>query len=113
MENLENLGLVAGDHVDVLVTYCVVNNVASGNVSGCPGANNQAQLEAGKYVLRNVYIGAKQGLSNAPQAEVQVDLTKNLKATATIATGSSATVTQGAQQQDPGTSAGLSWQFEY
>jgi len=77
------------------------------------GPNNQAQLEAGKYVLRNVYVGAKQGLSNAPQAEVQVDLTKHLKATATIATGNSAAVTQGAQQQDPGTSAGLSWQFEY
>jgi len=76
-------------------------------------ANSQAQLEAGKYVLSNVYIGAKQGLSNAPQAEVQVDLTKHLKATATIANGNSAAVTQGAQQQDPGTSAGLSWQFEY
>lgn len=77
------------------------------------GPNNQAQLEAGKYVTRNVFVGAKQGLSNAPQAEVQIDLTKHLKATATIATGSTAAVTQGAQQQDPGTSAGLSWQFEY
>ena len=78
------------------------------------GPNNQTQVEAGKYVLRNVYVGAKQGLSNAPQAEVQVDLTKHLKAKATIATGNnSAAVTQGAQQQDPGTSAGLSWQFEY
>jgi translocation and assembly module TamB len=78
------------------------------------GPNNQTQVEAGKYVLRNVYVGAKQGLSNAPQAEVQVDLTQHLKAKATIATGNnSAAVTQGAQQQDPGTSAGLSWQFEY
>jgi translocation and assembly module TamB len=78
------------------------------------GPNNQTQVEAGKYVLRNVYVGAKQGLSSAPQAEVQVDLTKHFKAKATIATGNnSAAVTQGAQQQDPGTSAGLSWQFEY
>jgi translocation and assembly module TamB len=77
------------------------------------GPNNQTQVQAGKYVSRNIYVGAKQGLSNAPQAEVQIDLTKHLKARAAIATGSTATVTQGNQQQDPGTSAGLSWQFEY
>jgi translocation and assembly module TamB len=77
------------------------------------GPNNQTQIEGGKYVSRNIYVGAKQGLSSAPQAEVQIDLTKHLKARAAIATGSSATVTQGNQQQDPGTSAGLSWQFEY
>jgi Flp pilus assembly protein CpaB len=53
VENLENLGLVAGDRVDVLVTYCIVNNVASGNVSSCPGANNQAQT-----TLENVYVYA-------------------------------------------------------
>jgi translocation and assembly module TamB len=77
------------------------------------GANSQTELEAGKYVTRNVYVGAKQGLSSTPKAEVQVDLTKNLKAKATVATGNNATVTQGAQQQDQGSSVGLSWQFEY
>jgi translocation and assembly module TamB len=77
------------------------------------GANNQSELEAGKYVTRNIYVGAKQGLSGTPQAEVQVDLTKNLKAKATVATGTTATSTQGVQQQDAGSSVGLSWQFEY
>lgn len=77
------------------------------------GPNNEAQLEAGKYVTRNVFIGAKQGLSNSPQAEVQIDLSKHLKATANIATGTNPAVTQGIQQQDPGTNAGLTWQFEY
>ena len=77
------------------------------------GADNQTELEAGKYVSRNVYVGAKQGLSTTPQAEVQIDLTKSLKAKATVATGTNATVTQGAQQLDSGSSIGLSWQFEY
>ena len=30
-------------------------------------------VEAGTYVLRNVYVGAKQGLEGGTQAEVQVD----------------------------------------
>lgn len=53
VENLQSLNLVAGDHVDLLVTYCIVNGVASGNVSGCPGANNQDQT-----TLQNLYVYA-------------------------------------------------------
>ena len=77
------------------------------------GPDNQTAVEAGKYVSRNVYVGAKQGLSNQTQAEVQVDITKNLKLKGTATTGTSATVTQGTQQTDLGNSVGLSYQFEY
>jgi translocation and assembly module TamB len=77
------------------------------------GANNQTEVEAGKYVTRNVFVGAKQGLSSSPQAEVQIDINKNLKAKATVATGTNAATTTNAYQQDPGSSIGLSWQFEY
>ena len=70
-------------------------------------------VEAGTYVTRNVYVGAKQSLGGGTQAEVQVDLTKRLKAVGTVASGSDAAVTQGANQRESGTSLGLSYQFEY
>lgn len=51
VDGLQDLGLVAGDHIDILATYCIVNGVASGNVSGCPGANNEVQTTLeDKYV---------------------------------------------------------------
>jgi translocation and assembly module TamB len=76
-------------------------------------ATSSTAVEAGTYVLRNVYVGAKQGLSGGTQAEVEVDLTDRLKAFGTVNTGSSAAVTQGSKQQDQGSSVGLSFQFEY
>jgi len=44
---------------------------------------------------------------------VQIDITRNLKAQATISAGTSATATQGAGAQDTGGTLGLSYQFEY
>ena len=49
--DLAALGLVSGDHVDILVTYCIVGNIASGNVSGCPSANNESQT-----TFENLYV---------------------------------------------------------
>jgi translocation and assembly module TamB len=72
----------------------------------------ETTVEAGKYVTRGVFVGAKQGQSGGTQTEVQVDLTKNLKARATIDTGANPTATQGAQQTT-GNSIGLTYQFEY
>jgi len=70
-----------------------------------------ASVEAGRYVSERVYVGAKQTTSGATQAQVQVDLTKNLKLQATLGTGGTA---QGATpENDPGSSVGLSYQFEY
>lgn len=78
------------------------------------GAGNNTTIEAGKYVSRNVYVGARQGVSGGTRAQVQVDLTRNLKAQATISAGVDATVTQGAvAAQDRGSSIGLSYQFDY
>jgi translocation and assembly module TamB len=70
-------------------------------------------VEAGKYVFRDVYVGAKQGLEGGTQAEVQVDLTNRLKVVGTLNSGVSTTVTQGAKQRETGSSLGLSYQFEY
>jgi translocation and assembly module TamB len=80
---------------------------------GAPGSESQTTLEAGKYVSRNVYVGAKQSLSGSTQVQVQVDLTKHLKAQATVSTGTNATATKGNAAQDNGSSAGLSYEFEY
>ena len=82
-------------------------------VSGGSGVTTGTTVEAGKYVFRNIYVGAKQGLSGGTQAQVQIDITRNLKAEATISAGTSATATQGAGAQDTGGTLGLSYQFEY
>ena len=76
-------------------------------------ATSSTAVEAGAYVLRNVYVGARQGLEGGTQAEVQVDLTRRLRVFGTVNAGSNAAVTQGSKQQDSGTSVGLSFQFEY
>ncbi len=69
-------------------------------------------VEAGRYVSSNVYVGAKQTTSGSTQARVEVDLTKRLKLQATLGTGG--TTAQGiTPDNDPGSSIGLSYQFEY
>jgi translocation and assembly module TamB len=70
-------------------------------------------VEAGKYVARNVYVGAKQNISGGTQVQVEFDITRRLKAQATLSTVNNATVTKGNAAQDNGSNAGLSYQFEY
>ena len=82
-------------------------------VGGGNGVTSGATVEAGKYVARNIYVGAKQGLSGGTQAQVQIDITRNLKAQATVSTGANATATQGTTAEDTGSNIGLSYQFEY
>ena len=77
------------------------------------GTQTQTTVEAGRYVARNVYVGAKQNLSGGTQVQVQVDLTKNLKAQATLSTTTNATATTGNAAQANGSSVGLSYEFEY
>ena len=86
--------------------------VGSAN-GGATGSQSQTTVEAGRYVMRNVYVGVKQNLSGGTQTQVQVDITRRLKAQATVATGTDATSTKGSATQDNGSSIGLSYQFEY
>jgi len=72
-----------------------------------------ATVEAGKYVMRGVYVGAKQDTGGGTTAQVQVDITRRLKAQATVNTGTSPDVTGSSAQVDRGSSIGLSYQFEY
>ncbi|HUH92035.1 MAG TPA: translocation/assembly module TamB domain-containing protein [Casimicrobiaceae bacterium] len=70
-------------------------------------------VEAGRYVSDRVYVGAKQSTQGGTQAQVQVDLTKNLKLQATLGTGGTVPIQGATPDNDPGSSVGLSYQFEY
>jgi translocation and assembly module TamB len=76
------------------------------------GTNTGATIEAGRYVSSRVYVGGKQFTTGTTQAQVQVDLTKSLKIQTTVGTGGG-TVQGETPQNDPGSSIGLSYQFEY
>jgi translocation and assembly module TamB len=91
-----------------------LDRLAVGSTTGgASGSETQTTVEAGKYVARNIYVGAKQNLSGGTQARVEFDITHNLKAQATLSTATNATVTKGNTAQDNGSSVGLSYQFEY
>jgi translocation and assembly module TamB len=81
---------------------------------GGGSAGSGPTVEAGKYVAKGVYVGAKQSTGGAggTQALVQIDLTRHLKLNTTLGTGGGSA--QGATpENDPGSSVGLSYQFEY
>ena len=83
------------------------------STGGASGSASETTVEGGKYVARNIYVGARQSLSGTAQVQVQIDLTKQLKAQATVGTGTNATATKGSAAQDNGSSVGLSYEFEY
>ncbi|HEY1615149.1 MAG TPA: translocation/assembly module TamB domain-containing protein [Rhizomicrobium sp.] len=90
-----------------------LDRLAIGSVQTPGSSQTQTTVEAGKYVARNVYVGARQNLSGGTQAQVQVDITKHLKAQAMLGTGTNATVTQGSQLEDNGSGVGVTYEFEY
>jgi len=69
-------------------------------------------LEAGRYVARGVYLGAKQSTSGTgTQATVQVDIARGLKLETTAGSGS--TSATGSSSSADAASVGLTYQFEY
>jgi translocation and assembly module TamB len=81
------------------------------SVGAASGNGPGATVEAGKYVASGVYVGTKQGTSGSTQAQVQIDLTKHLKLETQL--GSGGTATGATPDNDPGSSVGLTYQFEY
>ena len=74
--------------------------------------NSGASIEAGRYISKRVYIEGKQTTTGTSQVQVDVDLTKHLKLQTRLGNGSA--TTQGTTpENDPGSSIGLSYQFEY
>jgi translocation and assembly module TamB len=90
-----------------------LDRLSVGSVEGATPGESQTTVEAGRYISPNVYVGVKQNLSGGTRTQVQVDLTRHLKAQATVAAGTDANATQGSSLQDNGSSVGLSYQFEY
>lgn len=88
-----------------------LDRLAIGGGSGV--GNGGASIEAGKYVMKGVYVGAKQATSGSgTQAQVQVDLTNHLKLNTTVGTGGNVTGFT-TPENDPGSSVGLLWQYRY
>jgi translocation and assembly module TamB len=82
------------------------------------GANNQTNsgysVEAGRYVSSRVFVAVKESTTGTSQLAVDVDLTKHLKLQTRLGSGSGSTTTQGTTpENDPGSSIGLAYQFEY
>ncbi|MDE2183048.1 MAG: translocation/assembly module TamB domain-containing protein [Alphaproteobacteria bacterium] len=89
-----------------------LDRLSIGSTPAATGTTGSTTVEAGKYVMHNVYVGARQDLSGGTHALVQVDITKNLKAQASVTTGTKATATS-TPLQDNGDSLGVTYQFEY
>ena len=74
--------------------------------------NSGYNVEAGRYVSSKVFVAVKESTTGVSQLVVDVDLTKRLKLQTRLSSGS--TNTQGTTpENDPGSSVGLSYQFEY
>jgi translocation and assembly module TamB len=88
-------------------------SVGAGTTTTATGTteNSGAAIQAGRYVSKRVYIEGKQSTTGQSQVEVDVDLTKHLKLQTRLGNG---TAIQGTTPDtDPGSSVGLSYQFEY
>lgn len=89
-------------------------NVGSNTTTTATGATagSGEAIEAGRYVSKRVYIEGKQTTTGTSQVQVDVDVTKHLKLQTRLGNGTA--TTQGTTpENDPGSSVGLSYQFEY
>ena len=85
---------------------------AASGTSSTGAANSGASIEAGRYISRRVYIEARQNTTGGTQLETDVDLTKHLKLQTRLGNGTPSA--QGTTpENDPGSSVGLLYQFEY
>ncbi len=87
--------------------------VGSATGTSAAGATNTgASIEAGRYISRRVYVEARQNTTGGTQLETDIDLTKHLKLQTRLGNGTPSA--QGTTpENDPGSSVGLSYQFEY
>ena len=84
------------------------------NDTGVPGStqNTGATIEAGRYLTNRIFLDVKQNTTGATQVGVDVDLTSKLKLQTRVGTGT-ATAQGTTPDNDPGSSVGLSYRFEY
>lgn len=86
--------------------------IGAGTTTNATGTDTGASIEAGRYISKRIYIEAKQSTAGTSQLEADVDLTKHLKLQTKIGNGS-ASVQGTTPDNDPGSSIGLFYQFEY
>jgi translocation and assembly module TamB len=88
--------------------------VGSAQTTSATGAqqNTGASIEAGRYVSSRVFVAVKESTTGASQLAVDVDLNQHLKLQTRLGNGN--TTAQGTTpENDPGSSVGLAYQFEY
>ncbi|HEY6620756.1 MAG TPA: translocation/assembly module TamB domain-containing protein, partial [Steroidobacteraceae bacterium] len=86
-------------------------SIGAGTTNPQTGQDSGASIEAGRYVSKRVYIVGKQTTAGTSQLEADVDLTKHLRLQTRLGNG---TAVQGTTpDNDPGTSIGLIYRFEY
>jgi translocation and assembly module TamB len=86
--------------------------VGAGPPTTPTGTDSGASIAAGRYISKRVYLEAKQNTTGTSQLEADVDLTKHLKLQTKLGNGT-ASVQGTTPDNDPGTSVGLRYQFEY
>ncbi|MDB6090601.1 MAG: hypothetical protein JWN85_3385 [Gammaproteobacteria bacterium] len=88
-------------------------SVGSGTTTGATGTSSSgATIEAGRYVSSRVFVGVKESTTGTTQLAVNVDLSKHLKLQTRLGNGSASA--QGTTpENDPGSSVGIAYQFEY
>ena len=89
--------------------------VSGGSSSGAPGSpatNTGPSIEAGRYVSSRVFVGVKESTTGTTQLAVDVDLAKRLKLQARVGNGT-ATAQGTTPENDPGSSLGIAYQWEY
>ncbi len=88
-------------------------NVGSGTAYTATGPEKSgASIAAGRYISKRIYVEAKQTSQGSSQLETDVDLTRHLKLQTRLGNGS-ASVQGVTPDNDPGSSVGLLYQFEY
>ncbi|HEX3602906.1 MAG TPA: translocation/assembly module TamB domain-containing protein [Steroidobacteraceae bacterium] len=87
-------------------------SIGAGTTNAQTGQDSGASIEAGRYVSKRVYIEAKQSTAGTSQLEADVELTKHLKLQTRLGNGT-ASVQGTTPDNDPGSSIGLIYRFEY
>jgi translocation and assembly module TamB len=111
---LASLGGVGGTGPDPLarVQKSLGLDVLSVSGGSSAGQSSGTILEAGRYVSNRVFVAARESTTGFSQMEVDVDLSKHLKLQTRVGNGSA--TTQGiTPENDPGSSIGMVYQFQY
>ena len=95
-----------------LNTLSVGGGQAAGSSPAGSTQSTGASVTAGKYISNKVYVAATQTTTGSSQVQVDVDLTQRLKLQTRLGNGT-ATAQGTTPQNDPGSSIGLSYQFQY